>query len=177
VRAFWFPDTTVLRNFAVADALQVLQNFLDGRGRWSEAVHYEVEQQSRSLTVLTNVLRDGWLGDPIEVDDPSDIAQIEGMRRAVFGGGSDKPLQHLGEAQTCFLLQRRPEFQDSVWVTDDREAERYAKNQRIRTLNTVELMSEILAREDISRVGAWALLNRMADLDRPVVLPRKPSDL
>ena len=177
MRAFWFPDTTVLRNFAVVDSLDILRDFLDGRGRWTEAIHHEVQQQSRTVRQLDTILVDLWLGDPIEVDESTDIAQIEGIRRAVFGGSAVRPLQHLGEAQTCFLLQRRGEFHDALWVTDDRDAETFAKRQHIQTLNTVELFTRIVGRGDLTQKQAWNLLARMADLDRPVMPPPKATDL
>lgn len=35
------------------------------------------------------------------------------VRRAVFGGTDDKPLQHLGEAETCVVIKEWAEFAGS----------------------------------------------------------------
>ncbi|MGH3277686.1 MAG: hypothetical protein ACRDNW_00920 [Trebonia sp.] len=37
-----FPDNTVLCNFAAVNRLDLLKSVLGGRGRWTEAVAYEV---------------------------------------------------------------------------------------------------------------------------------------
>jgi hypothetical protein len=48
---------------------------------------------------------------------------------APFSGADDRPLQHLGEVQTCYVIKHWAEFSGSWWITDDREALRYANAQ------------------------------------------------
>jgi hypothetical protein len=95
---------------------------------------------------------DGWLDEPIEITKNSDVRKIEQIRRAVFGGTETRPLQHLGEAQTCYVIKNWPEFARSWWITDDREALRYARFQGITTRETLDLMAMAEA-WDIGRIG------------------------
>lgn len=96
---------------------------------------------------------------------------FERVRRAVFGGTDDEPLKHLGEAQTCHVLRHWPEFAGSEWVTDDREALRYARYQQIRTFDTTDLVERAVVNGDITADGGFALLNQMNDSDRTVRQP------
>lgn len=171
----WFPDNTVLCNFAAVDALQLLETFLDGRGRWVEAVAAETLTSARIHPALSTVT---WLGDPLEFDEDKAITEIERIRRAVFGGTADRPTQHLGEAQTCWLLHNETAYADSVWVTDDRQAFAYGQLQGIRTLDTLGLVIEAVARTDVTRADGWDLLARMVDAGRDNVrLPTSPTEL
>jgi hypothetical protein len=44
---YWFPDNTVLCNFACVDSLPLLEKTLRGRGRWTDAIAFEAAQSSR----------------------------------------------------------------------------------------------------------------------------------
>lgn len=63
----WFPDTTVLCNFAAVGKLNLLRDLLDGRGRWTEAIAYEISRSARVIPALGDIPGDGWLGDPIAI--------------------------------------------------------------------------------------------------------------
>jgi hypothetical protein len=89
---FLFPDNTVLCNFASVNRLDLLDSVLDGRGRWTEAVTAEATRSARVLSDLNQLAADDWLGKPIEIDDEAEIQQINAIRRAVFGGTDDEPL-------------------------------------------------------------------------------------
>ncbi len=152
-----FPDNTVLCNFATIDRLDVLRTVLNGRGRWTEAVAYEASLSARTLTPLFRLPEEGWLGEPIEVTADADVRRIEQIRRAVFGGDETRPLQHLGEAQTCFVIKEWPEFSGSWWISDDREALRYARFQGITTRETIDLMTIAVASGDLGADVAFEL--------------------
>lgn len=98
-----FPDNTVLCNFASVRRLALLEGWLRGRGRWTEAVAYEARQSVGWLPELSALHVGGWLGEPLELDDPHEQGLVESIRRVVFGGSPTLPRKHLGEAQTCFL--------------------------------------------------------------------------
>ena len=172
-----FPDNTVLCNFAVVGRLDLLESILLGRGRWTEAVAYEAGRSAQYIPDLAAVAGGGWLGDPIEVVESSDTQQVERIRRAVFGGTEEEPLKHLGEAQTCYLLQRWPDFAGSWWVSDDREALRYARYQGITTRETIDLVGGAAVSGDVTAQAGINLLHKMADLDRTLRLPESPQDL
>jgi len=174
---FLFPDNTVLCNFAAVDRLDLLRSVLGDRGRWTEAVAYESTRSAHVLPALEQLVHDPWLGDAIEVDDESEIRQVDAIRRAVFGGTDDEPLKHLGEAQACFVISNWNEFAGSWWVSDDREALRYARFQEITTRETIDLVSMAVSNGDITSQEAYALMCKMADLGRYLRLPGSAADL
>ena len=171
-----FPDNTVLCNFAAVSRLDLLKNWLRGRGRWCEAVAREAAQSSAHLPDLVSVADEGWLGDPIEVDGAV-ASQVERIRRTVFGGDSTRMTQHLGEAQTCHVLRTVAEFNGSWWVSDDRDALDYARSQRIQTYQTVDVMRMIVADGDLTAVVAWQLMLDMQAVGRNLFVPDKASGL
>lgn len=158
-----FPDNTVLCNFAAVKRIDLLVTWLRGRGRWTEAVAFEARRSARVLPDITRVIEGGWLGEPIEFDNEVDLQRIEHVRRDVFGGGSLAPLEHLGEAQTCHLLQTRTEWSGSVWVSDDRDALDYARFIGVPTMTTGLVMDSLVAEGDLSEVEAHRLSARMRD--------------
>lgn len=175
--SFVFPDNTVLCNFAVVGRLDLLESVLLGRGRWTEAVAYEAGRSAQHIPDLAAVAGGGWLGDPIEVVKESDTQHVERIRRAVFGGTEEDPLKHLGEAQTCYVLQRWPDLAGSWWVSDDRESLRYARQQGITTRETIDLVSGAAVNGDIKARAGYELLHNMIGFDRTLRLPKSPQDL
>ncbi|GAB3425802.1 hypothetical protein [Flindersiella endophytica] len=165
---YWFPDNTVLCNFAAVDRLDLLRAILAERGRWVEAIAHEARRSSRIHAGLATIAREGWLGKPISIGADFELAEIENLRVHVFGGRSTQPLKHLGEAQTCYILKHWPEFEDSRWITDDREALRYARRQGIVALDTCDLIDEGIVARHLTSDEGRALLRKMADNDRHV---------
>jgi hypothetical protein len=174
---FLFPDNTVLCNFAATDRLDLLKAVLDGRGRWMEAIAYEASRSARVLPALRGLAGSGWLDEPIEIVDDTEVRAVERIRRAVFGGTEDKPLRHLGEAQTCYVILNWASFAGSWWISDDREAVRYARRQGITTRETIDLMNIAVANGDIAARDAYELMQTMADSGRCPRLPSSVADL
>jgi hypothetical protein len=177
VTTYWFPDNTVLWNFASVDSLPLLERTLAGRGRWVEAIAFEADRSARTYPCLATVAADGWLGKPVEITEPHDIDQIERIRRAVFGGPAQQALRHLGEAQTCHVIQSWPEFAGSHWISDDREALRYARLAGIPTRDTAGLIGEAIAADQVSRTQGYRLLRRMRAAGRHPRVPPHPAQL
>lgn len=174
---WWFPDNTVLCNFAAVNRLDILRDVLRGRGRWVEAIEFEVHQSAQYIPALTSVAAEGWLGEPITIDEPRLIEAVSRTRRIVFDGSEDKPLQHLGEAQTCVLIQSDQHFSDSWWITDDREAIRYAKQQGITTRETIEIIGTAVVEGAIGRDEGYDLMMRMKKAGRHLQIPESAKDL
>jgi hypothetical protein len=174
---FLFPDNTVLCNFAAVDRLDLLKSVLDGRGRWTAAVAYEATRSAGVLPALHALTADSWLGEAIEISTESDIQQINRVRRAVFGGTDDAPLKHLGEAETCFVIMKWAEFIGSWWISDDKDALRYARFQGITTRETIDLVSMAVINGDIRTRGGFDLMQRMADEGRNLRLPDSAAEL
>lgn len=166
-----FPDNTVLCNFASIDRLDLLRAVLDGDGRWSEAVAYEASRSVPYIPGLAGLQDADWLGDPIEITDEDEIQRVETIRRAVFGGRENNPLRHLGESQTCFLIKESGRFDGSWWVSDDREAVRYARRQGIVTCETADLMSIAVTKGNLADTDALPLLHAMAANGRRLTIP------
>jgi predicted nucleic acid-binding protein len=174
---FVFPDNTVLCNFAAVDRVSLLRAVLNGDGRWTEAVAYEARQSAQHLPKLAAVLADDWLGEPIEIVDDAETRRVEQIRRVVFGGLEDKPLQHLGESQTCFLIAESGRFDDAWWISDDREAVRYAKLRGITTRETIHLMNVAVVDGLITDRQAIADMRKMVEFGRYVRLPKDTAEL
>lgn len=172
-----FPDNTVLCNFAAVDRLDLLKSVLGGRGRWTEAVAYEASRSAATLPPLRTLLSEGWLDEPIEINDPKDIQKIARIRRAVFDGTDDEPLKHLGEAQTCYVIKNWAPLAGSWWISDDRDALRHARFQKITTRETIDIMRIAVVDGDINTAEAFALMNQMADRDRWMRLPKSAEEL
>lgn len=175
---WWFPDNTVLCNFAAVDRLPLLKEVLDGKGRWTEAVAHEALLSARHLPLLRTLPLDGWLGDPIEIDDETERQAVERVRRSVFHGDRAAPTQHLGEAQTCVLITSRREFRASVWITDDRSAGTFSRRKGIRTLETMDLMALAAKTGLVKPAEGHRLLHAMTAAGRHLHrISSRPADL
>lgn len=176
--AYVFPDNTVLCNFACIDQVALLVDHLRGRGRWFEGVAAEARRSRGHLPGLAVLLgEDAPLGEPIRIDDTEVIAAIERKRIVVFGGRADEPLKHLGEAQTCHMLQSDPTWAGATWVTDDREAFRYAQQQGLVTRGTVDLFRAMVADTDLSAADAYAHLRTIDSIRPGLPIPARPDEL
>jgi hypothetical protein len=140
-------------------------------------VAYEAGRSARFLPALASIATEGWLEEPIEIVAEPDVQRVNRVRRAVFGGTDDEPLEHLGEAETCFVIKEWTAFAGSWWISDDREALRYARFQGITTYETIDLMSTAVVNGDISEPQAFDVMNLMGDKGRSLRLPRSASDL
>jgi predicted nucleic acid-binding protein len=174
---YWFPDNTVLSNFASVGRLPLLEETLRGRGRWVEAIAAEAARSAHFLPDLASIAQSGWLGAPIEINNRAEIAQIERVRRAVFGGSPQEPLRHLGEAQTCHVILNWPTFVGSYWLTDDRDAQEYARRQGITTRDTMDVVSEAVVEGCCSRDEGFKVLHQMLQEGNYLRVPGHPSHL
>lgn len=168
-----FPDNSVVVSFARADELNVLHQYLRGRGRVVEAVALEIRNSSGYIPSLAALDQIEWFGEPIPITGEKNAAAVEGIRVAVFGGARSKPREHLGESQTLHLLRSDPKYADSVWITEDREAYQFATRQRITTRDTFALLSEMVAYLDLTADRAFEVADRILDAGEPML--RKPT--
>jgi hypothetical protein len=174
---FLFPDNTVLCNFGCVDRLDLLKVVLSGRGRWMDSVASEARKSARVWPAMETLNGCGWLAEPIEITEPHEILRVERIRRAVFGGREDEPRRHLGEAQSCYVIQNWASFAGSWWISDDRESVRYARRQGITTRETMDLMNIAVVNGEISAGDAYQLMQKMEELGRHLRLPRSVADL
>ncbi|MFE1230458.1 hypothetical protein [Streptomyces sp. NPDC058745] len=177
-RSFWFPDNTVLCNFACVDRIALLERILNGRGRWTAAVAYEARRSaSIKYRPLQTLIDGGALGEPIDIED-DEVAAVQLVRVASFGGVPEMPLQHLGEAETLYLMQNRREFKGvSTWISDDRITVSYARRQGLTVMETIDLMAYGCSMGDVVASEAFELLHRMDQMGRSLRLPGSVREL
>lgn len=175
---YLFPDNTVLCNFVCVGQLPLLAKLLDGNGRWVEAVAHECDKSSTVYPGLKSIADDGWLSDPVEISDEIEQRQVEGIRRAVFGGKAALATQHLGEAQTIHVISRWSDYAGSTWISDDQESLRVARLQGIPVRETQHLVAEAVQWGFIrTPADGFAMLEQMVAEGRNPALPRNAADL
>lgn len=178
--SYWFPDTTVLRNFACLRRLDLLTLVLNGRGRCCEAMHHEIDDASHvsGFDSLRDYIDESILGTPVVIDDPADILVVQGIRVDEMGGSRRDPRSSLGEAETLFVLRHRDDFKQSHWVTDDVAAYDYGRRNGLITLATVDVMAIAVSRGAITGDEGFRLLTLMGSRGRVLAFtPTSVGDL
>lgn len=171
--SFVFPDNTVLINFAIVGRLDLLKTYASRNTRVVEAVAREIQQSAAFVTELSEIDLPEWFGEAIRIEDAAGIASVESMRTARFGGEKTRPTQHLGESQTIYVVTAVPAFADSIMLTDDRDAYRVARKLGVVVRHTVEVLTELVARHELSAADALDLVEAMLDstYDRSLIDP------
>jgi hypothetical protein len=173
-----FPDNTVLINFGTVSRLDLLRDWLRGRGRWTQAVSDEAAASASHVQALLGLVEKGWLGSPIEIDQPAAIREVERLRRSVFGGAMSRPRQHLGESQTCYLLKFETAWSGSWWISDDVDSVEWARFQGITVRTTLDVIRELVADGDLTAAHGYRLLEQMVEAGRfNVAMPKRAEDL
>lgn len=172
-----FPDNTVLVNFASIQRLDLLESWLRGRGYWTQAVADEAKMSSNYWPALAGLREAGWLHDPIEIDGDDAAAEVERLRRHVFGGAPAEPKKHLGESQTCYLIGSTENWRGSWWVSDDQDSLEFARQRGFIVLETIDVFRHMVSDGDITTDGAFSLMMKIGDLRDGLRLPGRPADL
>ncbi|MDO5663258.1 MAG: hypothetical protein Q4G40_11220 [Brachybacterium sp.] len=131
----FFHDTSVLVNFHRSGLIPVLGPLFRGNVCWTGSIRAECVRKERRLELPGLVdAADRLLGEPL-LPDPGEHVSIRQLRRQMASPG-DHPQQHLGEAESITLIQKRR--LRAIFVTDDRAAMSWA--------------------DPIECVGTWRLL-------------------
>lgn len=165
-------DNTVLCNFAAVGRLDLLEAALEGRCRVTAAVNQEMERSVPEVPGLIAAVGAAWLGDPIVVDD--DNGNIKRWRQGRLRGTKHHPLEHLGEAESCHVLERWPRFRDSWLATDDRSAIRVARQQGIVVGLTQDLVAMAVRSGTATPEEGLDVITDMEQEDRN---PRRPASI
>lgn len=170
-----FPDNTVLCNYAAVNELSLLQELLRSNGRWTQAVYAEALRSSRQIPQLGAVASEGWLGEPIEIEDHE---QVENIRLARLGGSRTRPFEHLGEAETCHLIHNVTGYRDSIWITDDGAAFDFGRQLGIITWDTRTTVEQLIAEGTLTARDGFALMGAMWSAERsPRRMPERWQEL
>lgn len=152
---YFFPDNTVMINFAIANRLDLLRVYLTDHGRVTAAVLREIRTSAGMVPHLNSVDTESWFGAGIDVTSDADIRAVENIRTNRFGGARNDSLKHLGESQTLHVMSSTPEFGSSKFLTDDSDAYRIAEKFGIVRRHTVEIFRELVAFREISAQDAF----------------------
>jgi len=167
-------DACTLQNFAVVDALSVIEQRYGGRVIWTEAVAHEVRRGLPAEPLLQRVLdcQDAWLGQPIEFRQPRQLIAIDLIRRGL-GGTDNEPLQHLGEAQSIYAVEEA-DVRDRLLISDDRPCADFAMRRPsgVRVLDAADILAEAFAMGDLVCPAPYGYLLAIDAYPRPVRVPR-----
>jgi predicted nucleic acid-binding protein len=176
---FFFPDTTVLLNFAAIRRLDLLECYLTGRGRMTQAVRAEVKRSTAYAPQLSMLDVAETFGQVIELSSTEDLRGVVAMRRR-FAVPGDPATKHLGESETLHVMTTRPEYHVSRFVTEDRAAQRVAENLGVLVHTTMGVFRELVARGEVTEADGFAMLHAIeAESTQRVLIerPSRPSEL
>ena len=152
----FFPDNTVLVNFAHIRQIPVLEVLLQGRGRWVSSVAAECERSAD--VVQLEDLKDvpGILGAPIR-SDPAERVDARAIQVRLREPG-DASGKSFGESETIAVIVRRQ--LDAMFLTDDRGAIDYlaVEHPEIKVFRTTDLLALAV------RVGSFSAEEAVAHL-------------
>jgi len=175
---FFFPDTTVLCNFAAVQRLELLREYVGVSGRWVQAVEAEVRNSAGTHPVLKSIWVDGWLGKPIRLNGKGEVERVQRFRRLQMFGDAGKPLQHLGESETFVAAKDRDDLAGSIVLTDDHDAHRVLARYGVSTRDTLDVLQALVAVGSVTPGDGLRLCSAMADADRSLRRePRTEADL
>ena len=165
-------DNTVLCNFAAVGRLDLLEVILDGRGRLTAAVNQEMKRSVARVPGLVGAVSAPWLGEPLLVGE--DHGNVKVWRQGRLAGTKNDPLAHLGEAESCHVLEKWPELRDAWFATDDRRAVLVARKQGIVVGLTSDLLAMAARRHLITPSQA---LDLIVDMEQEGRHPRRPGSV
>lgn len=169
-----FPDTSVAVTFAMVDRIGLLATWLGNRGSFCDAVRLEMLDNAARYATIEVLIAE--LGEAVELTkEEADEAEL--VRRNRFGGSEAEPRKHLGEAHTLTLLRKREEYGVSTWISDDQDAVEFAERQRIRALDSVGVLIELVGHRELSAREALKVWQDMFDVGRGVPLPTFEADI
>lgn len=163
-------DACTIVNFAAVGRLDLLEVALDGLGRWTETVAFEIGRATEHWPLLFAVSIADWLGPPLSLDRAGDADAIFQLRRQL-GGTRRAPREHLGEAEAIHLILCYPEFAGAVLLTDDRNAGDLAAKRGIQVWMSMTVLSRAYAHGHIGCPEAHELLYDMVAVGRRPYVP------
>lgn len=148
----FFPDNTVLVNFAHINRISLLERLANGNGAWCATVAQECSQSAKvpELSALAQVPT--VFGRPL-FPTPAELVDIYTLREQMAGPGDERH-KHLGEAETITIITSRN--LKGFFVTDDRDAAKAAKAANVSVIDTWYLIKTAVKIGDITADEAWA---------------------
>lgn len=153
----FFPDTTVVSNFALIGRMDLLAKIVGENGAWCATVRFECRKGASIPGLETMSEAESIFGDPLFPEGAEHI-DIELLQEQLRGPG-DGDASHLGEAETITIIRRRQLA--AAFVTDDADARRHAESEGIKTYTTWQILKLAVATKNMSIpefLGAYATL-------------------
>lgn len=159
-----FPDTTVVRNFALLHRMDLLGSLVQGRAAWCASVAAECERQARSpglqdMGLASSIFGTPWFPHAAEHIDVS-------VLRADMASPGDGPLMHLGEAETIVLASTRSP--GAIFVTDDKGAAVAAEQRGLSVATTAQLLRIAMRGGLLDADGGWGYVQTLRTHHRPL---------
>ncbi|MTG88645.1 hypothetical protein GJV82_06755 [Cellulosimicrobium sp. BIT-GX5] len=157
-----FPDTTVVRNFAILHRMDLLGLLVGERGAWCGTVARECSDQAKNEALRDMALAPDIFGAPWYPEAAEQI-DIRVVRDGLASPG-DGPHQHLGEAETVVLASRRAP--GALFVTDDRGATLVAVQHGLKVVTTAGLIRLAVKTGNLAADVAWGYVQTLVAQDR-----------
>lgn len=155
-------DACTLKNFAVVGRLDILEKRLGQRARWTHAIQREAAKLQ--VPVI------GWLDAAISVgDDIATLLEVDKIRRSLGATRSDPATLHLGEAEAIYYLEN--EHPAWTFLSDDRPAIDFALRRGLNAIDTLAVLADCYARDQVGCPEAFELVRQMAEAERGVRVP------
>lgn len=140
-RTLFFPDTTVVSNFALIDKMDLLREMVNGNGSWCATVASEcsVGASKPGLSAMNEAA--SIFGEPL-FPSPSEHVDIQVLQEKMMQPG-DVATSHLGEAETIVIITGRQIA--AAFVTDDADARRQAKLHGVPVYSTWHILKLAVA--------------------------------
>ena len=169
-RPFFFPDNTVLINMALLERVELLERLVQQRGRWCASIEREwcASRDVLRLQRMDQAVR-RVCGDRPIIPDRGDHVEIQDLAVRMRAPG-DVRTKNLGEAETIVIIRRRAEYDGAIFLTDDRQARRFAEAETSidRCLGTVDLLAYFEAAGWMTRDEVYEGLGALRDQGRYV---------
>lgn len=134
--SLFFPDNTVLNNFAIIHLMDELGLLIGGRGCWCATVAGECAKGAAKPGLEEMAKAPGIFGDAL-YPAGAEFSDTQIIRERMLKPG-DADAAHLGEAETIAIITRRQ--LTGFFVTDDRDAGREAKAEGIKVVTTWDIL-------------------------------------
>lgn len=160
---FFFPDNTVLVNFAHIQRMDLLKKLLNGKGKWCATVAQECDRSSNVSGLATMKYAQSIFGEPLYPENQVEYLHVV-LLRGQITQPYDPPEKSLGEAETLAIMSRR--FMAGYFITDDKEAARLARQNNITVVSTWDLLKLAVNAKLVDVDTLWGYVQTLGTLGR-----------
>jgi len=169
-----FPDTTVLINFGLIDAMDLLATLVDGMGAWSASVASECDDQSDRWGLPCMLKAHDIFGEPLRLKTQAEYLDYRANKDFFTSASNNSAATHEGESETLAIITSR--CLNSLVVSDDGSVHTrvisYTMGGVVQTCTTWDMLRVAYWKGYITEGSFWAMRRTLLDNDRahpPVV--------